>query len=133
MFKNYPEVALLIVRVTLGSVFFLHGAQKVFGWFGGSGLEGFVKWCSTINIPIWMAYMAAFTEFASGVSLLLGLWAEVGALGAICVMTGAIYFVHLKSGYFAQNGGYEYALNLLLFSLAIVIGGPGKLALIKLF
>ena len=129
MFKRFPELGLLLVRLTLGSIFFFHGAQKVLGLFGGSGLEGFVQWAATLHIPTWLAYLGAFSEFIGGILLFLGIFSELGALAVIGVMLGAIYYVHLDKGYFIQNGGFEYPLNLILFSLAIIIGGPGAFAL----
>jgi putative oxidoreductase len=124
---------LTIVRVTLGTIFIAHGSQKVFGWFGGPGLESFVGWASSFGIPGWLGYLAAFAELIGGCLLLTGIAAEIGALLVIPVMIGAVVIVHWKQGYFAQNGGFEYPLNLLLFALAIVVGGPGKLALWDLF
>lgn len=122
-------IALALVRITLGSIFFLHGAQKVFGWFGGSGLKGFVAWSSTIGIPSWLAYVAAFAELFGGILLFTGVAAEIGALLSIGVMVGAVVAVHWSHGYFAQAGGFEYPLNLILFSLAVILGGPGAAAL----
>jgi putative oxidoreductase len=129
MYRRFPELGLLLVRLTLGSIFFLHGSQKVLGLFGGPGLEGFVKWAATMNIPEWLAYLGAFSEFIGGILLFLGIFVELGALAVISVMIGAIYYVHSDSGYFIQNGGFEYPLNLILFSFAILIGGPGALSL----
>lgn len=129
MFKRCPELALLLVRLTLGSIFFLHGAQKVLGIFGGSGLDGFVQWGASLGIPVWLAYLGAFAEFVGGILLFLGVFAELGAVACIGVMIGAIYYVHMGKGYFIQNGGFEYPLNLILLCLAIIIGGPGSLAL----
>lgn len=132
MFGNRIQrmnVALLLVRVALGSIFFLHGAQKVFGLFGGPGLKGFVDWIGTFGVPPFLAYAAAFAELFGGILLFTGVAAEVGALMTIAVMLGAIFTVHWPHGYFAQNGGFEYPLNLIIFALAIVIGGPGAGAL----
>lgn len=123
------SLALLVVRLALGSIFFLHGAQKVFGWFGGSGLKGFVSWIGTFGIPSFVAYLAAFAELIGGILLFSGIAAELGALMSIAVMLGAVFAVHWPHGYFAQQGGYEYPLNLIFFALAIVIGGPGAFAL----
>jgi putative oxidoreductase len=124
--SNKEEVALAIVRITLGVIFTVHGAWKVFGLFGGPGLQGFVKWGAGIGISPMLAYLAAFAEFIGGLLLLTGFAAEIGALLVIAVMLGAIWFVHWGKGFFVQNGGFEYPLSLIMFSLAIVIGGPGK-------
>ncbi len=121
--------ALLIVRVMLGIIFIAHGGQKVMGWFCGSGLEGFASWIGTFGIPTYLAYAAAFAEFIGGWLLLAGIAAELGALMVICVMLGAVFIVHWNHGFFMQNNGFEYPLSLVFFSLAILIGGPGRLAL----
>ncbi len=124
--SNRCEWALTIVRIMLGIIFIAHGAQKVLGLFGGSGLQGFVQWSATLGIPSWLAYCAAISELIAGILLVLGIASEIGALLVIGIMFGAIYFVHLKNGFFTQNGGYEYALSLLVFASAVLIGGPGK-------
>jgi putative oxidoreductase len=123
------EWALTIVRVLLGTIFIAHGSQKVFGWFGGSGLEGFTAWLINTNVPPMIAYLAPFFELIGGTLLVLGFCAELGALLIIPVMIAAIYLVHWQNGFFSQHGGYEYALCLLVLAIAILIGGPGKLAL----
>lgn len=123
------NTALGIVRVTLGSLFFAHGAQKVFGWFGGPGLQGFVQWTTSLQVPEILGYLGAFAEFFGGCLLLLGFAAEVGALMTIPVMIGAVTAVHWGHGYFVQNGGFEYPLNLIFLACAIIIGGPGAWAL----
>jgi putative oxidoreductase len=121
--------ALTIVRLTLGTVFILHGGQKVLGLFGGQGLTGFIKWIGSLGVPPLLAYLAAFAEFTGGWLLLLGIASEIGALLVMAVMAGAVLVVHWPHGYFSQNGGFEYPFNLMLFALAIVVGGPGKGAL----
>lgn len=128
MFNN-SQLALFIIRVMVGFTFMLHGSQKVFGLFGGSGLSAWVNWLATLNIPAWMAYAAALTEFFGGLMLLLGFAAKVGALAEIGVMLGAIYLVHWPHGFFVQNNGFEYSLLLMVCCLGILIGGPGKWAL----
>ncbi len=121
--------ALFLVRIILGITFILHGGQKVFGWLGGPGLSGFASWLATLHVPALLAYSAAFFELIGGILLLLGIVAELGALMVIGVMIGAIVLVHWPHGYFGQNNGFEYPLNLALFALAIIIGGPGIPAL----
>ena len=124
--------SLTLIRIMLGIVFIAHGGQKVLGIFGGPGLQGFVSWAGTRGIPTYLAYAAAFTEFIGGILLLLGVYAELGALMIICVMIGAIYFVHLPHGFFIQNSGHEYVVSLIVSGLAILVGGPGACALLRL-
>jgi putative oxidoreductase len=127
----YPRAqwALFIVRITLGTIFIAHGGQKVLGLFGGPGLEGFVKWIGGFGVPPMLAYLAAFAEFTGGLLLFCGIAAELGALLVIPVMLGAVILIHWKHGFFSQDGGFEYPLSLIFFSLAIIVGGPGKYAL----
>lgn len=117
--------SLLVVRLVVGSVFILHGAQKVFGLFGGSGLNGFASWIASMGIPAFLGHIAAFSELLAGLMIFFGIATEIGALLVLPIMKVAIYFVHGKNGYFIQNEGYEYALNLLLLAVALIIGGPG--------
>ncbi len=74
MFKqpNCQRWALTIVRLVLGSIFILHGGQKVLGLFGGPGLQGFIAWIGTMGVPAWLAYLAAFAEFIGGILMFLG-------------------------------------------------------------
>lgn len=121
--------ALLLLRVTLGSIFIAHGGQKVLGLFGGPGLDGFVAWIAPFGVSPWLAYLAAYAEFIGGFMMLFGIAAELGALLTIPVMIGAVWLIHWPHGYFMQNSGFEYPLNLILFALVVIIGGPGKHAL----
>lgn len=127
LFSNCTQIALFIVRVTLGFVFMAHGSQKVFGLFGGPGLAGFAQWTnSALGTPLILGYAAAFFELIAGVLLFFGIASELGALMVIPVMLVAIFFYHWPHGFFAQNGGFEYSLVLLLLAVVILIGGPGK-------
>lgn len=120
-FNDRTALALTVLRVSTGAVFIAHGAQKVLGLFGGSGLEGFAQWSATLGIPSWLAYTAAFFELIGGLLLVLGIGVSIGALMTAAVMVGAIWFVHLEKGFFSQNGGYEYALVLLINSIVILL------------
>jgi putative oxidoreductase len=127
------DLALGIIRLITGLIFSLHGAQKLFGWFGGPGPSGFLTYLASMHIPAWLGYVAMIVEFMCGVLMLFGVAAELGALIGIPFMAVAIYLVHWKNGFFAQNGGYEYPLLLLVLCVAIVIGGPGRFALWDVF
>lgn len=124
MYHN-SALALFLVRILLGATCIAHGSQKLFGLFGGHGLHAFVQYTSSLGYPTWMGYLAALFEFVGGVMVLLGIYAQLGAALLIPIMFVAIYSVHLSSGYFVQTGGYEYALNLLILAIAIIVGGPG--------
>lgn len=122
---SHAQVGMILVRIILGSIFVIHGAQKVLGLFGGPGLEGFVQWAATVGIPSWLAYAAAIAEFVGGILLILGIATEIALVAVIAVMAGAIYYVHRDHGYFIQNGGFEYPLNLIFLSIAVMLGGCG--------
>lgn len=127
------EYALLIVRLLLGTTFILHGSQKVFGLFGGPGLSGYVGWMSTLNVHPILSYSAALFELVGGLMVFLGIAAEIGAALIVPVMVGAIVLVHWPHGFFIQNNGFEYSLNLLLLAMTIIIGGPGRWYLWDIF
>lgn len=129
----YQNIALTIVRLLLGITFILHGSQKVLGLFGGSGLAGFASYVATLGYPAWLGYMASFNEFFGGLLLVLGIVPELGAALIIPVMLVAIFNVHFSKGFFSHQGGYEYALNLLILALVVIIGGAGKWTLFDYF
>jgi len=129
---NCQSWSLSLIRLLLGTIFFLHGAQKVFGLFGGPGLEGFIKWASQYNISEPLAYLGAFAELIGGILLFTGIFSRLGALMVIGVMLGAIFLVHWPHGFFLEKGGFEYPLVLAISALAILIGGPGKCKLPKM-
>lgn len=116
---------LLIIRCLLGVIFIAHGGQKLFGWFGGSGIDGYINYLATMNVPEWMAYCSMGAEFLGGILVLFGIAIELGALAIIGNMLGAIYLVHGEHGFFIQNNGFEYALVLLVLASLLVLFGPG--------
>lgn len=124
-YKN-NDAALLLLRVVLGVVFFVHGAQKVFGWFGGSGIDKWIGFMENMNISKPIAYFAAYTEMIFGITLLLGIYTKVSALVAFVFMVFCIYLVHWEKGFFVNKGGYEYALVLAIASLSLYFSDGGK-------
>lgn len=118
------SVVSLILRLTLGLVFFMHGAQKVLGWYGGGGLDGTVSFMSSMGIPPFMAYISSFWEFLGGICLILGFLTRIWSAGLVINMLVAILVVH--SGFFVSNGGVEFALTLMVVALALVFMGSGK-------
>ena len=81
--SSRAQWALTITRIMLGIIFVAHGAQKVLGVLGGPGLAGFVAWTTKLGVPFYLGYLAAFAEFLGGILLLLGIYAELGALMCI--------------------------------------------------
>ncbi len=110
----------------MGIVFIAHGGQKLFGWFGGSGVDGFINYLAGMDVPEWMAYAAMLAEFFGGIMVLFGIAAELGALAIIGNMLGAIYLVHGTHGFFIQNSGYEYCLCLMVMAAIVLLAGPGE-------
>lgn len=123
--------ALTLLRSMVGIVFIAHGGQKVLGIFGGTGLSAFASWITQLGVPFYAAYLAAFAEFIGGIMLLLGVYAELGALMIMPVMAGALFLVHKPHGFFIQNNGFEYVLCLLVILFSIILAGPGYLSLLR--
>jgi putative oxidoreductase len=130
--NGFKCCALSIVRLALGIIFFMHGGQKVLGWFGGQGLTATVQMMSA-NLPAVLAYMVAFGELLGGIALIVGFLSRLAASGILIIMIGAVVTVHGKNGFFLQNQGYEYNLALIAMSLAVVLGGSGCIALDSFF
>lgn len=126
-------VAALILRVPVGLILMAHGAQKLFGWFGGNGLAGTAGWLSSIGIEpgYLMAILAGGAEFFGGIALVLGLLTRPAALVAAFTMLVAIFSVHISNGLFAADGGYEYALILMVALLALTVQGGGAMSMDK--
>ncbi|WPP46060.1 DoxX family protein [Pseudomonas sp. AN-1] len=122
---------LTVLRVVVGLTFMAHGAQKLFGWFGGHGLAGVGQWMESIGLApgYLMALLAGSGEFFGGLALLLGLLVRPAAVVLAVVSLVAMFSVHWVNGFFITNNGYEYALALLAVSVALLIDGAGKLSL----
>lgn len=120
--------ALLPLRLALGFIFFAHGAQKLFGVWGGRGLATWTAAPAPFNLqPAW-AWMgaAAFAEFVGGVLVMFGFMTRVGAFLIACVMGVAMFGVHWGKGLFLNDGGYEYTLALLSMAVTLLIAGGGN-------
>ena len=121
----------LPVRLAAGIIFAAHGAQKLFGWFGGYGLEGTGGWMASIGLEpgILMAALAGSAEFFGGLLLIAGLLVRPTALVLAFTMLIAIFTVHIDNGLFMSNNGYEFGLALLAISVGLVIRGGGSISL----
>jgi putative oxidoreductase len=124
-------LGLLVLRVVVGLLFAAHGAQKLFGWFGGHGRAGTAGFFEGIGLrPGHLhATAAGWSEFGGGLALALGLLTPVAAAALIAVMTAAIMTVHWSKGPWAAGGGYEYNLVLIAVAFALAAVGPGHWAL----
>ena len=120
-----------VLRLTVGVIFMAHGAQKLFAWFGGYGLEGTGQWMASIGLTpgYLMALMAGSAEFFGGLFLVLGLLVRPSAVVLAITMLVAIIAVHLPNGLFMSNNGYEFGLALLAASASLALSGGGRFAL----
>jgi putative oxidoreductase len=116
------DVSLLLMRVVVGVIFAAHGAQKLFGAFGGPGLDKVVEQMGPIG------YLVTIGEFFGGLGLVVGFLCRFSAASLIVVMIGAIGMVHGKNGFFLSDGGFEYNLALIGLLAPILIAGPGRFA-----
>src|SRR3954452_1139563 len=121
---------LLLIRAVFGLTMAAHGAQKLFGWFGGSGPQGTAGFFGNLRFrqPLAMALTAALAEL-SGMLFVFGLLTPLAALAIAVVMLTSIATVHWTNGFFAGNGGYELNLGILAVAIGIAATGPGRFSL----
>jgi len=121
----------LALRIPIGIIFVAHGAQKLFGAFGGYGLEGTGQFMASLGLTpgYLMALLAGSAEFFGGLALLVGVLVRPAAAALAVAMFVAIFSVHIDKGLFVDKNGYEYALALLAASVALLISGAGRLSL----
>jgi putative oxidoreductase len=127
------DLGALLFRVGLGGTLAVHGAQKLFGWFGGHGVTGTSGGMQAMGFlpPKVSAIMAGLGEAGGGALLALGLATPIGGAAAASTMVAA-GSVHKPAGFFAMEGGYEYNLILGLGGAALAISGPGYYSLDRL-
>ncbi|MMZ53268.1 putative oxidoreductase MhqP [compost metagenome] len=108
-----------------------HGAQKLFGWFGGHGLKGTAGWLESIGVKpgVLMAFLAGAGELVGGLLFAAGFLTPVGALLIVVTMLVAIFTVHGKNGYWATESGFEYNAILIAVAIGVALIGPGSYAL----
>ena len=131
LMNTQNEYFLAVARIVLGVVFFAHGAQKMLGWFGGSGFSETIGQFAKFKMPIAVALFAIFLEFFGSLSLLFGLLSRVAALAIIIEMIGAVLTVHIQNGFFMnwmgnQKGeGFEYHIIAAPLAFLILTLGAG--------
>jgi len=137
LLATYPSLSMLVVRLGAGIVFFAHGAQKVFGWFGGPGLKATIHtFQQHLKIPPGATVLAALIECFGGLALIVGLLVRPAALGLLVVMLVAVAKVHGKNGFFlnmsgtpGKGHGIEFNFALIMMLLAILLAGAGELSI----
>jgi putative oxidoreductase len=119
------NLALLVLRLIVGLIFSAHGAQKLFGVFGGPGIGGTERMVEKLGMrPTWLhARLVGTAEFIGGLLLAVGLLTAPAAAGVIAVMTVAVITVHGRNGFFNTNGGFEF--NLALMAAVFALAGIG--------
>jgi putative oxidoreductase len=124
------DFGLLLMRLVLGGIFAAHGAQKVFGWFNGAGLDGFAAFLAEQGYQQADALSAAagFAELVGGILIILGVFTPLAAAGLLSVMINAIW-LQWASGLFVEDGGFELELALAGLAAGLVFIGPGRFAL----
>ncbi|MFE0799025.1 DoxX family protein [Streptomyces sp. NPDC058812] len=124
------DLGLLLLRLGTGGVLAAHGAQKLLGWFGGGGIEGTGQAMEAMGYTPGRASATAagLAEAGGGTLLALGLATPAAGAAAAGAMVGAAA-VHAPNGFFAQAGGYEYAVSLGLTAAGLAVTGPGRLSL----
>jgi putative oxidoreductase len=127
----FTAIGLLILRLGIGLIIAAHGAQKLFGVWGGPGMT---KWTQSVQrlrirpAQPW-AWVAALSEFGGGLLLALGLLSPLGSLALIGAMLVAIATVHLPKGFWVSKGGFEFNLSLIAGAAALAFTGPGPYSL----
>ena len=132
-FQTNDKFSYWVPRVILGFVMLPHGAQKLFGWFGGFGFTNTMTYFTqTAGLPWIIAFLVVIGESLGSLGLILGFFTRLSALGLICIMMGAIITVHIPNGFFMNwfgknaGEGFEYHLLVIGMSIPLLISGGGK-------
>lgn len=125
------DILLLVLRIIVGLLFFGHGTQKLFGWWGGHGLQGTGQFYQSVDLApgTFWALIAGLGETLGGLGLALGLLTPIAGAAITSVMLTAILKVHLDKGIWNSNGGFEYPLVNLAIATLIGLTGPGVYSL----
>jgi putative oxidoreductase len=137
---SYPaSLGLLLIRGMVGYVMFYHGAGKLFGWFDGPGMEGFIAHVPDLGVPNippkYLAYAAAGSEFGGGILLMIGFLTRLAAIPVAFTMGVAAFKVHGHAFSLAAKPvpGMEFALTLMVIAIGLIFTGPGWFAIDALF
>ena len=129
------SVGLLLIRLVIGLAFIGHGAQKLFGWFGGYGPKGTGSWMESVGIKpgVAMAVLAGLLELGGGLLFTFGLLTPVAAVLIAAAMLGAIIKVHTPNGFWSTANGIEFPLTVLVVAVGVALTGAGSISLDALF
>ncbi len=131
IFSTPASLAPTVLRLALAAVFFYHGGQKAFGWFGGKGwTETMAQWTASdgLNFPYWLAALGVLAEIGGAAALVPGIFTRLAAFGLFCTMLTGIYTVHFANG-FGGAGGFEYPFSLAAMAFALVCIGGGRFSI----
>lgn len=138
LIKTDNDIAIFVLRLMLGIVFFPHGMQKLLGWFGGNGFSGTMGFFTdNLGIPAVFAFLAIMAEGLGSLGLITGLLTRVAAFGVTVNMIVAVLMLHLPNGFFMnwfgnQKGeGFEYHLLVIAMGITLMIKGGGALSVDK--
>lgn len=125
------DLGLLLIRVVIGLLFIGHGAQKLFGWFGGYGLKGTGGWMESLGLKpgVTMALLAGLAELVGGLFFTVGFLTPLAGLLIAATMVMSIEKVHGANGLWSTANGYEYNLTLLVVAIGVALTGPGAYAI----
>lgn len=126
-----PAIGMLLLRVLVGVPFSLHGFQKLFGWFGGGGIDGTAGWFRSLGFGNGRvaAVVAGASEVAGGLGLALGLLTPLAAAAMIGAMTTAGFVNNAEGGFWSVRKGWELNGYLVVVATAVAITGPGRISL----
>ena len=125
------SLGLLVLRLVVGLTLAGHGAQKLFGWWGGPGMAGWTQAVTRLRIrpPVPFAWLAALSELGGGLLFALGLLSPLGTLAITGTMLVAVATVHWPNGFWTSKRGYEYNLTVIASAVAVGLTGPGTYSL----
>ena len=128
-------LGLLVLRLVVGLTMAAHGAQKIFGWWGGPGIKGWADAMTRLRIrpAVPLAWLSALAELGGGLLFALGLLSPLGTLAITGTMLVAIATVHWPNGFWNGKRGYEFNLTLLASAIAVGLSGPGTYSLDQAF
>ena len=126
--ENLLNLSLLILRIIVGSIFIVHGAQKLFGMFNGIGIDGTAKMIESLGMysPYVLAIIWAAIEFIGGIFLILGALARWAAIAIVCAVLVLWWKTSLVYGFFVQDGSVEYNFLITGACIPIILLGGGS-------